>query len=138
MSHPHLASVHDYGESLDRDGATVPYVVMELLNGPTLTERLACGSAAAPGRAAGLRRDRRGAGRGARARTWSTATSSRTTSCSTPTGAKLVDFGVAAIAGAPDERRPGGKIMGTPNYVAPERLLGGPVVPPRMCTVWGC
>jgi serine/threonine-protein kinase len=47
----------------------------------------------------------------------------------TPTGAKLVDFGVAAIAGAPDEAGPAGKIMGTPNYVAPERLIGGPVVP---------
>jgi serine/threonine-protein kinase len=47
----------------------------------------------------------------------------------TPTGAKLVDFGVAAIAGAPDDSGGAGKIMGTPNYVAPERLIGGPVVP---------
>src|SRR6185503_6349355 len=45
----------------------------------------------------------------------------------TPTGAKLLDFGVAAMEGAPDESADG-KVVGTPNYVAPERLMGGAVV----------
>src|SRR3982751_4827425 len=41
LSHPHITGVHDYGESQTATGERVPYVVMELVNGPTLAERLA-------------------------------------------------------------------------------------------------
>ena len=40
LSHPNVASVHDYAEC-DIDGVTVPLVVMELLHGHTLTAALA-------------------------------------------------------------------------------------------------
>jgi serine/threonine-protein kinase len=46
----------------------------------------------------------------------------------TPAGAKLLDFGIAAFAGAPDVDE-GGEVLGTPAYLAPERLLGGDVSP---------
>jgi serine/threonine-protein kinase len=42
----------------------------------------------------------------------------------TPAGAKILDFGVAARAGQPD-RRPDGSLLGTPAYLAPERLETG-------------
>jgi serine/threonine-protein kinase len=47
----------------------------------------------------------------------------------TLTGAKVFDFGIAASAGQVDEVDADGHIMGTPSYLAPERLIGGPVVP---------
>jgi serine/threonine-protein kinase len=128
VSHPHLAAVYDYGESLNREGQPVPYVVMELLAGRTLTERLASGPL--PPRA-GLRVCAEIASGLATAHAANLVHQDVKPGnvMLTPTGAKLVDFGVAAIAGAPDEAGPSGKIMGTPNYVAPERLIGGPVVP---------
>ncbi|MFC7481014.1 protein kinase [Luedemannella flava] len=38
-----------------------------------------------------------------------------------PTGAKLVDFGISAIAGEAEES---GEVLGTPAYLAPERIIG--------------
>jgi serine/threonine protein kinase len=39
LSHPHLCALYDVGE-LTQSGATVPYIVMELLQGETLRDRL--------------------------------------------------------------------------------------------------
>jgi serine/threonine-protein kinase len=127
VSHPHLANVYDYGESLDHDGNPVPYVVMELLTGRTLNDRLATGPL--PPRA-GLRVCAEIASALAAAHQANLVHRDVKPGniILTPTGAKLVDFGVAAAAGAPDSTGPDGTIMGTPNYVAPERLTGGPVV----------
>jgi serine/threonine protein kinase len=44
-------------------------------------------------------------------------------------GAKLVDFGIAAAIGEPDLADEDGIMMGTPAYLAPERLEDGVVVP---------
>jgi hypothetical protein len=46
----------------------------------------------------------------------------------TPTGAKVLDFGIATRIGAPDEDADG-ETFGTPAYVAPERLDGTPAQP---------
>jgi serine/threonine-protein kinase len=43
LSHPNITSVYDYGEQVQPDGTRVPYVVMELVHGPTLSRRLASG-----------------------------------------------------------------------------------------------
>jgi serine/threonine-protein kinase len=45
----------------------------------------------------------------------------------TASGVKLVDFGISAATGEPDGRP--GLILGTPAYLAPERLTGGIVRP---------
>jgi serine/threonine-protein kinase len=124
LSHPNIAQVYDFGES-DESGGCRPYVVMELVNGPTLAQRVAfgplppravfriCGevaSALAAAHADGLvHRDIKPAN-----------------VMVTPTGAKVVDFGIAAAAGpaVPDE-----VLLGTPAYLAPERLTGAAVEP---------
>jgi len=46
----------------------------------------------------------------------------------TPSGVKVLDFGIAATVGTADED-PDGPVMGTPAYVAPERFAGCPATP---------
>jgi hypothetical protein len=122
--HPHIAQVYDFGES-DTDGDLLPYVVMELVNGPTLQQKAAVGplpprmvfqicgevaSALAAAHADGLvHRDIKPAN-----------------VMVTPIGAKVVDFGIAAAAGPGD---PDDVLLGTPAYLAPERLTGDAVEP---------
>lgn len=122
LSHPNITSVYDFGESPDPDGRPVPYIVMELLDGASLSQLLqsgpldwrtalslcaevAAGLAAAHERGV-VHQDVKPAN-----------------AMVTPTGVKVVDFGIAAAAGSRDE----GQLLGTMAYVAPERLLGGRV-----------
>src|SRR6266545_4144026 len=44
------------------------------------------------------------------------------------TGAKLVDFGISAEIGESYDPAPDGSVLGTPAYVAPERLTSGPAL----------
>ena len=122
LSHPNIAQVYDYGEAA---GTGTPYVVMELINGPTLQERMKAGklpprtvfricgevaAALAAAHAHGLvHRDIKMAN-----------------IMVTPAGAKVVDFGIAAAVGpaSPEEM-----LVGTPAYLAPERLTGELIVP---------
>src|SRR5262249_26150638 len=115
------------GESVDEDGNQVPYIVMELLPGRTLSQLLADGalqprvglrvcaevaSALAAAHAEGLvHRDVKPAN-----------------IVLTPNGAKVVDFGIAAAVGQPEEGGSDGPVFGTPAYLAPERLSGDAVV----------
>ena len=46
----------------------------------------------------------------------------------TAPGAKVVDFGISALIGENDID-PDGSLLGTPAYLAPERLEGGQVSP---------
>jgi serine/threonine-protein kinase len=128
LSHPNVCPVFDYGESLQPDGIVVPYVVMELLTGPSLAQRLKEGPVApkdaleiAAQIAAGLSAAHT---LGVVHRDVKPANIILTTS-----GAKVIDFGIAASAGAA-EVGPDGSILGTLSYVAPERLLGRAVLPP--------
>jgi eukaryotic-like serine/threonine-protein kinase len=125
LSHPNVAQVYDYGEA-EVAGARMPYVVMELVRGGTLQDRLVAGpvppryamrvcaevaAALAAAHADGLvHRDIKPAN-----------------VMVTPEGAKVVDFGIAAVVGpaGPD----GGEVIGTPAYLAPERLINDAVEP---------
>ena len=126
LAHPHITSVHDYGETRD-DGDLVPYVVMELVSGPTLAERLKAGRL--PVRTAVLI--------GAQVASALAAAHARglvhrdvkpSNVILSPAGAKVVDFGLAAVAGDTAESEEQ-VIWGTPAYLAPERLTTGEVVP---------
>ncbi|RFS82851.1 serine/threonine protein kinase [Actinomadura spongiicola] len=117
LAHPSITGVHDYGE---QDG--VPYVVMELLDGESLAARLARGplpwreaadvcarvaDALAAAHAAGIvHRDIKPAN-----------------IFLATVGVKVLDFGIA-FTGPAASGGPGGPVLGTPAYVAPELLSG--------------
>ncbi|MEV5207356.1 serine/threonine-protein kinase [Micromonospora sp. NPDC053740] len=126
LSHPHVTSVYDYGESA-LDGVQVPFVVMELLGGHTLEHRLVAGPL--PPRA-GLRVCAEVASALAAAHEQGLVHRDIKPSnvMLTPTGAKVLDFGIAAAAGAPEIDFEG-RLLGTPAYLAPERLQAGEVLP---------
>jgi tRNA A-37 threonylcarbamoyl transferase component Bud32 len=125
LSHPHVTAVHDYGESVAETGERVPYVVMELLSGRTLADSLrqdgplpvpvallTCAQVAgavAAAHASGLvHRDIK-----------------PSNVMLTPAGVKVLDFGLAAEAGTTVD----GDVIGTPAYLAPERLTTGEAEP---------
>ncbi|BCB81746.1 hypothetical protein GCM10022251_15200 [Phytohabitans flavus] len=127
LVHPHVTSVHDYGEEIAPDGAVTAFVVMELLSGEELETRLTEGplpwteaveicaqvaeALAAAHRLGIVHRDVTPAN-----------------IMMTSVGAKVLDFGIATHIGAPDEDEEG-ETFGTPAYVAPERLDGTPAQP---------
>ncbi|MFG2101886.1 serine/threonine-protein kinase [Micromonospora echinaurantiaca] len=127
LVHPHVTSVHDYGETVAPDGSITSFVVMELLAGEELELRLTEGPLPWP-EAVEL---------GAQVAD-ALATAHRlgivhrditpANVMLTRTGAKVLDFGIATRVGAPDEDEDG-DTFGTPAYVAPERLDGAPAQP---------
>ncbi|MEU7754601.1 protein kinase [Micromonospora sp. NPDC049101] len=126
LSHPHVTGVYDYGES-PLDGSPVPFVVMELLGGLTLEQRLTTGPL--PPRA-GLRvcAEVASALTAAHAQGLVHRDIKPSNVMLTPTGAKVLDFGIAAVAGE-SEIDFEGRLLGTPAYLAPERLEAGEVLP---------
>ncbi|CCH21732.1 serine/threonine-protein kinase [Micromonospora lupini] len=126
LSHPHVTSVYDFGESVV-DGVQVPFVVLELLNGVTLEQRLAAGPL--PPRA-GLRvcAEVAAALEAAHAQGLVHRDVKPSNVMLTPTGAKVLDFGIAAVVGD-SEIDFDGRLLGTPAYLAPERLAAGEVLP---------
>jgi hypothetical protein len=126
LSHPNVTNVYDYGEA-DHDGVRLPYVVMELLSGRTLAERLSDGPVPVP---AALRicAEVAGALGAAHAEGIVHRDVKPSNVMLTPSGAKVMDFGIAATAGRA-ERETDGQLLGTPAYLAPERLLGDQVLP---------
>mgnify|MGYP004485535783 CR=1 FL=1 len=126
LAHPNVAGVHDFGTS-PGVGREVPYIVMELVDGQTLGAHLSAGAldwqiavrvcaevAAALAAAHGqeiVHRDVK-----------------PSNIMLTPSGAKVLDFGIAATTGSVDPD-PDGPVMGTPAYVPPERFDGSPATP---------
>ncbi len=123
--HPGIAQVYDYGEA---GTAESPYLVLELVDGPSLAGVLAAGpldpghtidvlgqaaAGLAAAHAAGLvHRDIKPAnllvGPGGQV--------------------KITDFGIAYAAGSAPITRTG-MLVGTPAYLAPERAAGSPATP---------
>jgi len=125
LSHPNIARVYDFREPADRQP---PYLVMELVDGPSLAEVLAGGplhavqamdiiAQAATGlrvaHAAGLiHRDVKPAN----------------LLLAPGSIVKITDFGIAHAVGSAAVT-PSGQMMGTPGYHAPEQVAGEPVTP---------
>jgi serine/threonine-protein kinase len=127
LSDPHIAAVHDYGEALRPNGSHAPYVVMELLDGESLAARLTSGPVKWP-EAARIGADVAAGLATAHARRVVHRDIKPGNIMLTPTGAKILDFGISAVAGAPDDDETGAT-FGTPAYVGPERLDGTPAEP---------
>ena len=127
LSHPNIAQVHDYGEAAT-PGGVFPYVVMELVQGGTLLERVSAGpvtprfamrvcaevaAALAAAHAEGIvHRDVKPAN-----------------VMLAPAGAKVVDFGIAAAIAPGRDGDVDFEVLGTPAYLAPERLIDDVVEP---------
>jgi serine/threonine-protein kinase len=122
LSHPNIAQVYDYGES-EVDGATAPYVVMELVRGGTLQQQIT-GGAMAPAEAMRICAQVAAALAAAHADGLVHRDIKPANVMITADGAKVVDFGIAAAAGEPDA-----EVFGTPAYLAPERLTSVTVEP---------
>ncbi|MEV0811048.1 protein kinase [Micromonospora sp. NPDC050200] len=130
LTHPHITQVYDYGEATLPGGVVLPYLVMELVDGRTLADRLTAGPLAWPDavRAAG----QVAAALAAAHRIGVVHRDVKPANVMlTETGAKVLDFGIAALAGPrhPLAGQTGELMMGTPAYFAPERLTPGPPDP---------
>ncbi|HEX2772114.1 MAG TPA: serine/threonine-protein kinase [Micromonosporaceae bacterium] len=120
LSHPHVTRIYDYGEADVGGGPRVGYLVMEVVDGQSLAERLTGGplrwaqatrigaqiaaALAAAHEAGVVHRDVKPGN-----------------VMLTAMGAKVLDFGIAALPGASADHD-GGLLFGTPGYAAPERL----------------
>jgi serine/threonine-protein kinase len=125
LSHPAIARVYDYFEPVPPDP---PFLVMELVNGPSLAAVLADGPLD-PGQtmdvvaqvAAGLQ--------AAHAAGLVHRDIKPANLLLGPGGqVKITDFGIAHVAGSAPVTRTGA-VIGTPNYLAPERVAGASATP---------
>ncbi|RKR91559.1 serine/threonine-protein kinase [Micromonospora pisi] len=127
LVHPHITGVYDYGESVT-DGLTVPYVVMELVDGESLAARLAREHRLPWRPAVAAIAEAAAALAAAHARGIVHRDVTPGNVMLTDAGVKVVDFGISALSGENDTG-PDGRLLGTPAYCAPERLDGGQVSP---------
>jgi len=128
LSHPNITNVYDYGEATTVDGEPVPYVVMELIDGESLAAVLARTRKLPWQQAVRMTAEVAAALAAAHARGIVHRDVTPANVMLTPTGAKVVDFGISALIGENDID-PDGSLLGTPAYLAPERLEGGQVSP---------
>lgn len=127
LCHPHITNVYDYGES-QQVGLTVPYVVMELVDGGSLANRLGREGRLPWREAVTVGAEVSSALATAHARGVVHRDVTPGNVMLTSTGVKVVDFGISALVGE-SEKGPDGTLLGTPAYLAPERLDNGQVSP---------
>jgi serine/threonine protein kinase len=125
LRHPGVVAVFDYGE-VTEGGRVLSYVVMELVEGRSMADMLTAGPL--PWRLAVLIGAEVGAALAAAHRAGVVHRDVKPGNVMvTATGVKLVDFGISATVGELDGQN--GMVLGTPAYLAPERVAGGPVRP---------
>jgi len=122
LNHPCIAQVYDY---CDGGPDTAPYLVMELVNGPSLADVLNAGPVGAD-RALDVIAQA-AAGLAAAHRTGLVHRDIKPANILlSPDGlVKITDFGIAHAAGSASETAPQ-MVVGTAQYLAPERITGGP------------
>jgi serine/threonine protein kinase len=120
IRHPNIVDVVDFGHLPNGR----PYLVMELLDGHSLADRIAKGPMVAPQVIAIARQLAAGLG-AAHDRGVVHADVTPSNALVSDGVVKLVDFGLARIAGEPAEESPD-FVFGTPEYISPEQLRGLP------------
>jgi hypothetical protein len=133
LCHPHITGIYDYGESpvtVDghSDDIAVPYVVMELNDGESVSNRLTRRGPLPWREAVSVASEVASALATAHARGVVHRDVTPANVMLTSAGAKVVDFGISALIGERDAA-PDGSLLGTPAYLAPERLSAGHVSP---------
>ena len=125
LSHPGIAQVYDYD---DAGPGQPPFLVMELVNGPPLTQLLARGPLD-PARALDVVAQAATALGAAHAAGLVHRDIKPGNLLVAPDGTvKITDFGIAHAAGSAPLTRTG-TMIGTPAYLAPERVAGAPAGP---------
>jgi tRNA A-37 threonylcarbamoyl transferase component Bud32 len=123
LDHPNVARVYDFG----RHGG-IPFLVMELLEGETLADRLAAGPLP-PAEAARVAATVADALDAAHQRGIVHRDVKPSNVMVTPSGeVKVMDFGIAAAAGETHSTT-GSGLYATVAYVSPERVAGEPATP---------
>lgn len=122
LHHPHIAEVYDYGTG------DVPYLVMELVDGVPLSRALAGGASLPWAQAASVAAQTASALAAAHQRGMVHRDVASGNILLTAAGVKLIDFGISASEGNIEADR-GETLVGTPAYLAPERIAGHPVQP---------
>ncbi|MEU4422754.1 serine/threonine-protein kinase [Actinoplanes sp. NPDC024001] len=128
LSHPHITGIHDFGEAPISDRLTVPYVVMELNDGESVGARISRQGSLDWREAVMISAEVASALATAHARGVVHRDVTPANVMLTGAGAKVVDFGISAAIGQRDAA-PDGSLLGTPAYLAPERLGGASVSP---------
>jgi serine/threonine-protein kinase len=123
LSHPHIAEVFDYGRH-----DTQAYLVLELVDGASLADVLAHHDMPWPA-AVAVAAQTAAALAAAHARGLVHRDITPGNIMLTPSGIKLIDFGISAASGDAELDTDGG-LRGTPSFAAPERLTGPTVEPP--------
>ena len=125
LSHPNIARVYDYGEA---DAAQPPFLVMELVDGPPLSQLLA-GGPMEPARVMDVvAQAADGLGAAHAAGLVHRDVKPGNLLLAPPGLVKITDFGIAYAAGSAPITRTG-MLVGTPAYVAPERVTGSAATP---------
>lgn len=128
LCHPHITGIHDFGEASISGHLTVPYVVMELNDGESVGARLGRQGSLDWREAVTITAEVASALATAHARGLVHRDVTPANVMLTGSGAKIVDFGISAVIGQRDAS-PDGSLLGTPAYLAPERLGGSSVSP---------
>lgn len=128
LCHPHITGIFDFGESPLSERLTVPYVVMELNEGESVAARVNRDGPLPWRDAVTMVAEVASALATAHARGVVHRDVTPANVMLTSAGAKVVDFGISALVGQRDAA-PDGSLLGTPAYLAPERLGGRPVSP---------
>jgi hypothetical protein len=126
LCHPHITGIYDLGETPLSAGLTVPYVVMELNDGESVASRLRRHGPLAWRESVTIAAEVASALATAHAQGVVHRDVTPANVMLTGAGAKVVDFGISALIGQRDAT-PDGSLLGTPAYLAPERLGGGQV-----------
>jgi eukaryotic-like serine/threonine-protein kinase len=127
LAHPQIAGVFDYGEWDLPGGERVACIVLELLEGESLAARLRRGPLPWP-EAVAVAAQVAQALAAAHRRGLVHRDVKPGNVVLTPDGAKVLDFGIAAMAGVP-EGTPAGALLGTAAYLAPELRAGSAPTP---------
>ncbi|MCK2215976.1 protein kinase [Actinomadura sp. ATCC 31491] len=129
-------------------GAERPYLVTEYIPGPALSQVVLAGGPLTPDLAYGVALGAAAALVAAHEAGLVHRDLKPANVLLSPGGPRVIDFGIARDV-APEADGPGGghvaaahtqagQVMGSPGWVAPERLTGGPALPASDVFAWGC